>query len=61
VSLAAVRELARRCPAWRWRDSGLRRLHGTWEGRCRCEGSAPSGRNREVLSTDAASGWRTGS
>jgi hypothetical protein len=24
--------LARRCPAWRRREPGLRLLHGTWEG-----------------------------
>jgi hypothetical protein len=32
MSLAGARWLARRCPAWRWREPGLRLLHGTWEG-----------------------------
>ena len=32
MSLAGARLLARRCPAWRRRESGLRLLHGTWEG-----------------------------
>jgi hypothetical protein len=27
--------LARWCPAFRWREPGLRLLHGTWEGGCR--------------------------
>ena len=35
MSLAGARWLARRCPAWRRRESGLRLLHGTWEGGCR--------------------------
>jgi hypothetical protein len=38
-SLAGVRLLARWCPAWRRRESGLRLSRGTWEGalrnRCR--------------------------
>ena len=65
MSLAGARLLARWCPAWRRRESGLRLLHGTWEGGCRyCQlganklglarGSALSGGNREALSTDAA-------
>jgi hypothetical protein len=35
MSLAGARLLARWCPAWRRRESGLRLLHGTWEGGCR--------------------------
>jgi hypothetical protein len=65
MSLAGARLLARWCPAWRWRESGLRLLHGTWEGGCRychpcagrrgaVRGSALGGGNREALSTDAA-------
>ena len=57
MSLAGARLLARRCPAWRRRESGLRPLHGTWEGGCRyrrlgagrrrgARGSAPYGGNR---------------
>jgi hypothetical protein len=34
MSLAGARLLARWCPAWRRRESGLRLLHGTWEGGC---------------------------
>jgi hypothetical protein len=34
MSLAGSRLLARRCPALRRRESGLRLLHGTWEGEC---------------------------
>jgi hypothetical protein len=34
MSPAGARLLARWCPAWRWRESGLRLLHGTWEGEC---------------------------
>jgi hypothetical protein len=33
MSLAGARWLARRCPAWRRREPGLRLLHGTWEGK----------------------------
>jgi hypothetical protein len=32
MSLAGAHLLARRCPAWRRREPGLRPLHGTWEG-----------------------------
>jgi hypothetical protein len=32
MSLAGARVLARRCPAYRRRDPGLRLLPGTWEG-----------------------------
>jgi hypothetical protein len=32
TSLAGVRLLARRCPAWRRREPGLRLSRGTWEG-----------------------------
>jgi len=35
ISLAGARWLARRCPAWRRREPGLRLLHGTGEGRIR--------------------------
>jgi hypothetical protein len=35
MSLAGARLLARWCPACRWREPGLRLLHGTWEGRPR--------------------------
>ena len=41
--------MARRCPAWRRREPGLRLLHGTWEGECRY---CPSRRK--------GSGWREG-
>jgi hypothetical protein len=63
MSLAGARLLARRCPAWRRREPGLRLLHGTWEGvapilhdRTMCgnaTGSASSGRTRKTLSTVA--------
>ncbi len=54
--------LARRCPACRWREPGLRLACGTWGRRaltllprgCGARGSAPSGRNRKALSTVAA-------
>jgi hypothetical protein len=66
MSLAGARLLARRCPAWRRRESGLRLLHGTWEGGCRhrrpWRRKAPGGereravrRKPEALSTVAAS------
>ena len=32
MSLADTRVLARRCPAYRWREPGLRLWCGTWEG-----------------------------
>ena len=32
ISLAGARVLARRCPAWRRREPGLRLSRGTWEG-----------------------------
>jgi hypothetical protein len=35
MSLAGAHVLARRCPAWRWREPGLRLLCGTWEGASR--------------------------
>ncbi len=60
-SLAGARVLARRCPAWRRREAGLRPLHGTWEGVPRYaspgrwgRGSGPSSVTCEGLSTDAA-------
>ena len=59
MSLAGARVLARRCPAWRRREPGLRLLHGTWEGEprhCRRgwrEGAAER-QKPEALSTDAA-------
>src|SRR5665811_452670 len=56
--------LARRCPAWRRRESGLRLLYGTWEGESRHsrwllatdrrrQGVSQAGRTREGLSTVA--------
>jgi hypothetical protein len=65
-SLAGARLLARRCPACKRREPGLRLLHGTWEGECRhclCRAlrGAGSGErervvrlNPETLSTVAA-------
>jgi hypothetical protein len=41
MSLAGARLLARWCPAWRRRESGLRLLHETWEGECRYGRRAP--------------------
>ena len=66
MSLAGARLLARRCPAWRRRESGLRLLHGTWEGGCRHRRPGAGGRwggkreravrrKPEALSTVAAS------
>ena len=44
MSLAGARGLARRCPAWRRREPGLRLLHGTGEGRIRyCSFGFPGG------------------
>jgi hypothetical protein len=67
MSLAGARLLARRCPACRRREPGLRLLHGTWEGvpryGCPCgvaRGSVPR-LKPEGLSTVAAARWRTGS
>jgi len=68
MSLAGARRLARRCPAWRRREPGLRLPRGTWEGaRWYCcpalgagawagwwEGARSSGMTREALSTEAA-------
>jgi len=65
MSLAGARVLARWCPACRRRESGLRLLHGTWEGWCRyrppsrrgwCRGreGARQRRKPETLSTVAA-------
>src|SRR5438034_7987806 len=65
MSLAGARVLARRCPAWRRREPGLRLLRGTWEGErrhCRpapglgwvARGSVPGSRNCEALSTVVA-------
>ena len=60
MSLAETRLLARRCPAWRRHELDLLHLRGTWEGGsgqvgvgCVERGGAPSGRNREELSTVA--------
>ncbi len=60
MSLAETRLLARRCPAWRRHELDLLHLRGTWEGvpgyfgvGCVERGRAPSGRNREGLSTVA--------
>ncbi len=38
MSLAGAHRLARRCPAWRRREPGLRLSHGTWEGSTRHSG-----------------------
>ena len=43
MSLAGARVLARRCPAWRRRESGLRLSRGTWEGGCRHRRLVPGG------------------
>jgi hypothetical protein len=43
MGLAGARLLARRCPAWRRRESGLRLSRGTWEGGHRHRRSAPLG------------------
>jgi hypothetical protein len=48
-SLAGARLLARRCPAWRRRESGLRLSRGTWEGGRRYRVPVPAG-----------AGWREG-
>jgi len=40
MSLAGARRLARRCPAWRRREPGLRLPRGTWEGARRYCGPA---------------------
>jgi hypothetical protein len=63
TSLAGARRLARRCPAWRRREPGLRLSRGTWEGLSRhchpgrevlvATGSAASGWDRKALSTVA--------
>ena len=69
MSLADTRLLARWCPACRWREPGLRRSCGTWEGapgyccfsgggrECPGPGSLP-GRGREYCRRAC---WRTGS
>ena len=66
MSLADTRLLARRCPACRRREPGLRLSRGTWEGWPRycirqgmggVRGSVSSGRNREGLSTVAGSAF----
>jgi hypothetical protein len=71
MSLAGARLLARRCPAWRRRESGLRLLHGTWEGgrRYRLPGLSVWVGERERAGRRKPSGaeyrggvrWRTGS
>src|SRR5436190_22648907 len=60
MSLAGARLLARRCPAWKRRESGLLLSRGTGEGAPRyprparaVRGSVPPGGNREGLSTVA--------
>jgi len=64
MSLADTRLLARRCPASRWREPGLRLSCGTWEGvpgHCRCSGGerespsreCPVGRQSTVAGTPA--------
>src|SRR5215208_6360663 len=64
MSLAGARLLARWCPAWRRRESGLRRLHGTWEGvprHCRPVGWGGE-RERLEAETEGLStvAWRAG-
>jgi hypothetical protein len=69
ISLAGVRLLARRCPAWRRREPDLLLPCGTWEGmpdtaaRLLLGGERESSKWRphEGLSTDAVACWRTGS
>jgi len=54
MSLAGIRLLAKRCPAWRRREPGLRLSHGTWEGTSRHSGSpAKAGPRREGVSQAA--------
>ena len=67
MSLAGVRLLARWCPAWRWRESGLRHSCGTGESVSgnipsggRGEGASQAVQSREGLSTVAVARWRTG-
>jgi hypothetical protein len=48
MSLAGVRVLARRCPACRRREPGLRLLQGTWEGMPRYCGPRSCGRREGV-------------
>jgi hypothetical protein len=43
TSLAGARLLARRCPAWRRREPGLRLSRGTWEGGRRYCAPVPAG------------------
>jgi hypothetical protein len=43
MSLAGARVLARWCPAWRRRESGLRLSRGTWEGGRRYRVPVPAG------------------
>jgi hypothetical protein len=47
MSLAGARVLARRCPAWRRREPGLRLSRGTWEGGRRYCVFTPLGGARE--------------
>jgi len=50
MSLAGVRFLARRCPAWRWHEPDLRDLCGTGEGvrPCRACAGGPARSSGEV-------------
>jgi hypothetical protein len=68
MSLAGARLLARWCPAYRRRESGLRLLHGTWEGASRQGCPDRSGGERERPEAETAgteyrrvARWRTGS
>ena len=68
MSLAVTRLLARRCPAYRRREPGLRLSRGTWEGwprycrqQGRREGARSSGRNLRGAEYCRGAGIRTGS
>src|SRR5438034_2178866 len=68
MSLAGTRLLARRCPAYRRREPGLRLSRGTWEGwprycrqQGRLEGERSSGRNLRGAEYRRGAGIRTGS
>lgn len=57
MSLAGVRLLARRCPACRWREPGLRRSSGTGEGVSRTPPASADerGESRSRVTLGAAS------
>jgi hypothetical protein len=67
MSLAGARVLARRCPACRRREPGLRHARGTWEGVARHGCRVGDGGEREcpeaeTVGTEYRRGlrWRTG-